>query len=239
VKDNEVGQFSDETLMEFADGVLEEPQFSAVANAIETNPMLAERVHALAEGADLARRGYAELLQSVPLELQANVRSAIARRDRAPWWRRAWQALDLTPAGLAVGALTMVALAVPVLVLFGQFDRSAPSVGLSGPQLAAALATVPAGTSAALGNGITMVPVSTFTDGEGQLCREFETSGSSAYVAIACRLNGDWQTRFAVAVQSDAAYRPASGLAALEIYLEAIGAGPALLDQAEIDALRE
>lgn len=234
-----MSQFSDETLMQFADGVLEEPQFSAVANAIETDAMLAERVHALAEGADLARRGYAELLQPVPAELQARVHAAVARHDRAPWWRRAWQALDLTPAGLAVGALGMVILAMPVPGLLGQFEQSDPSMGLSGPQLAAALDTVPAGTRAALGEGIAMVPVSTFTDGDGQLCREFETSGSSAYVAIACRLNGDWQTRFAVAAQGDAAYRPASGLAALDAYLEAIGAGPALLDQAEIDALRQ
>lgn len=237
MKDEETSQFSDETLMAFADGVLEEPQFSVVADALETDVVLAERVHALAEGANLARHGYAELLQPVTKQLQANVRSAIARSDRAPWWQRAWHALDLTPAGVAVGALGMLAIALPVLGLFGQFDPSEPSIGLSGPQLAAALDTVPAGTRAALGDDIAVVPVSTFTDGDGQLCREFETNGSSAYIAIACRLEGTWHTQFAVSAQGYAAYRPASGLAALDAYLEAIGAGPALLDQAEIDAL--
>lgn len=234
-----MSQFSDETLMAFADGVLDEPQFSAVANAIETDPILAERMHALAEGADLARRGFEELLQPVPPELQASVRSAIAHHDRAPWWLRAWQALELTPAGLAVGALGMIAIAAPVLGLLGQFDRSDPVIGLSGQQLAAALDTVPAGTSAALSIGNAMVPVSTFTDGEGHLCREFETSGSFAYVAVSCRLDGAWKTQFAVAAPGDAAYRPASGLAVLDAYLEAIGAGPALLDRAEMDALRQ
>ena len=45
--------YSDETLMAFADGMLDEPMFSAVAEAVDGDPALAARLEQLVDGAAL------------------------------------------------------------------------------------------------------------------------------------------------------------------------------------------
>ncbi|UXN74074.1 hypothetical protein N8D56_01785 [Devosia sp. A8/3-2] len=51
--------YDDETLMAFADGQLDEPDFSELAAAIEAEPALAERLELLVLGKDLAKAVYA------------------------------------------------------------------------------------------------------------------------------------------------------------------------------------
>ena len=74
--------YSDETLMAFADGMLDEPLFSAVAEAVDRDPALAARLEQLVDGAALARQGFAPLLQPVPPELEASVKAMITRQER-------------------------------------------------------------------------------------------------------------------------------------------------------------
>lgn len=232
-----MSQISDETLMAFADGVLADAEFDAVADAVERDPETAARLQALVDGARLAQEGYALLLQPVPASLEAGVRGAVARANEKPLWQRLWTGLRLTPSGAAAVAFGVAVIALPAGYTLGQLSGppAQPAVDIA---LSEALDTLPTGQQDALPGDLTIVPVATFTDATGNLCREYETSGPAASVSIACRLDGMWQTQLVVATSNEPGYRPASGLAAIDAYLDSIGASPALLDAAEADALR-
>lgn len=223
---------SDETLMAFADGLLDEPLFSAVAEAIETDPLLAERLEKLVAGADLAKAGFAPLLQPVPAALEGSVRAAIARAERAsrPKWQLTWK-WALPASGFALAAIALA------FVLAGQQIAQpwSPLPGLANPALNAALDSLPSGQSQDV-EGIGAVhAVTTFTDANGTLCREFE---AGEYMAIACRADAEWTIALAVAMPTgEEAYRTASGTATIDQFLQEIGANPPLLDALEADAL--
>lgn len=231
----------DETLMAFADGRLDGQRFETVANALETDPLLAERLAQLAEGARLARDGYGQLLDPVPPALEANVRAAIARANHKPFWQRALDGLRLEPlwaTAMAAGVAALIALPTGFLL---RGDNPAPT-GFdlaSQPALARALDTLLSGETGSLPNGSEVTAIASFTDGEGTLCREFEASGGQHYLAIACRVDGHWQTRLAMAAeaQTDGAYRPASGTELVDAFLDTIGASAPLLDAEERAAL--
>lgn len=226
--------------MAFADGVLEEPEFSAVAEAVETDSAIATRLQALVEGSRLAREGFATLLEPAPPQLQANVRSAIAKAAKVPAWRRIWDRLDLTLWGASAVGLAIALIALPVGYSLGQIGRgSSPLETLSGPPLGDALSSLRSGETVEIAKGLAVVPVATFTDATGHVCREYETSGAASYIAIACRLGDAWETQFFIATSAEEeAYRPASGLAAIDAYLQAIGASTALLDDQEAKVLQ-
>lgn len=224
-------EISDETLMAFADGVLDEPLFSRVADAVEQDSELAHRLEALIRGGTLARRAYAPLLQPVSPELEARVRAAIGRPQGL--WRIDWPGWRwLTPVAAGMAAVAAVVL---VLLVERGTPRSTHALdGFGGAALLAALDTL--GSGEMLQDGETEIRiVATFDDGAGTLCREFETP---AHLVITCREEGDWALRLAVAGEGGGeTYSPASGAAAVDAYLQSIGAGEPILDQAEIDRL--
>ena len=225
--------YSDETLMAFADGMLDEPLFSAVAEAVDRDPALSARLEQLVDGAALARQGFAPLLQPVPPELEASVKAMITRQERkrsaATRWNWAWL-FPLVGATAAVAAVVVVlpALQTPATGILGGLDQS---------QLQAALDTVPSGADYALTDGRQLHAVATFTDQSGILCREFELPG---YAMVACREATQWQVTMAVATgQGDDGYRTASSLAVLDTYLAEIGASAPILDADEMQALTQ
>lgn len=218
--------FSDETLMAFADGMLDEPLFSAVAEAVELDEALAARLEQLLDGARLAREGFAPLLEPVSPALEASVRSMIARKAHTPFGKWQINLAWLLPAAGVAAAVMSVAVALPLL------QRSAePSWGgIEQSQLQAALDTLSSGANHALGDGRVLHAVASFTDSTGTLCREFEVPG---YVMVACRAGADWQVTMAVADGTAEGYQTASGLAALDAYLGEIGASAPIMDAAE------
>lgn len=226
--------FSDEVLMAFADGVLDEPQFSAVADAVEADVTLAARLDALVQGGEAAKAGYDTLLGPVPRALEAVVRKQIAQSERRQVWR-GW----LAPFRLApLGAMAVAACAAVVALPAGYFLAPQQGDALSGSALATALDVLASGESQQLRTGLDVTAVATFTDANGIVCREFETSGSANFVAVACRTDEGWQTQLALANSGGGdVYRPASGLEMLDVYLSDIGAGAPLLDAEERAAL--
>ncbi|WEK05962.1 MAG: hypothetical protein P0Y65_06825 [Candidatus Devosia phytovorans] len=219
-------EYSDETLMAFADGMLDEPLFSTVAEAVEQDAALAERLEQLVDGASLAREGFAPLLEPVPAELEASVRAMIARKARKPLWDRQISLAWLFPVAGVAACVAAVVVAAPMLR-----PSSDPSWGgVEQSQLQAALDSVPSGADQALEDGRVLHAVASFTDSEGRLCREFEVPG---YVMVACRAQSEWQVSMVVANGTAEGYQTASGLAALDAYLAEIGASAPLLDAEE------
>ena len=108
-----------------------------------------------------------------------------------------------------------------------------------GGALYAALETLPTGTPSDEG----IMPLLSFFDGEGRVCREFEIAGGQEdrlEYGVACRESVDrWRVEIVVAAPAPPAgsnvYMPASGsaAAALDPYLEALDAGVPIDAQTE------
>jgi hypothetical protein len=107
------------------------------------------------------------------------------------------------------------------------------------PPYADVLATLPSGESTTIRDAGQLKAIATFRDASGQLCREFEVDRDNALVVVACREAADWRVTFAVEAPLADGYAPASSLAALDAYLEAIDAGAPMSKEEETASLGE
>ncbi len=224
-------RFSDETLMAFADGELDEPTRSAVERAMRTDPALAAKVRQhIALRNDVFRAFARTLDEPVPPRLKQVVRSAkvvqldtvrAAKKSVVEVPRRwSWPEWGAMAATLVVGVLAGT---LGMNSLRGE-TQLASSVGSNGTlvargaldsaltrQLASAQ---PAGTAVKIGVS--------FVSRDGQYCRSF-TTGASA--GLACRSGSEW--KIPVLAESggagEGAYRQA-GSAMPPAVLEAIDA---------------
>jgi hypothetical protein len=216
--------YDDEKLMAFADGRLEEPLFSEIADAVEADPEIAARVEQLALGARLVKELYGPLIdQPIPDELLRRVENLSAAKPTARIARRPAMPLWTLAAAACVGILV----ATPLAYLYGASNLSAIVVGAPlGQAIAEALDTLPSGTERRAGN-VLVRPIATFSNSENHVCREFEADGVSATVAVACRTSQGWEVDFTISAPLGAGgYAPASSLEALDVYLVSIAATP-------------
>jgi hypothetical protein len=244
---------SDEILMAFADGELDEPVAAAVEKAMAGDPAIAKRVAEFLRSRRLARSAFPEeTAADVSPELRAAVQARIDRfeppsrqgarpglltRISMPFAGRRpfWLALAASVAGLVL--VTAAYVAGP------HYSPTAEAAGpialLADPQLGRVLSESRSGQEQDLPFGRIRV-VSTFRVTNGSLCREFKFLASSGTAdAVACRNDG-WKITFAVAASmAGGAYVPSGEGDLMESYLQSVGAGEPLLDAAEIAALRE
>ncbi|MBU3029050.1 anti-sigma factor family protein [Paracoccus marinaquae] len=218
-------QIDDETLMALADGELDPARADELRRLVARDPALQARLHRFEE----TRRLLAGLRLAPEGEdpLAAMIRGAVtpeapalpppANLNRPPW--------------VALAA----SLAVAVLGLgWWQWSGRAPD-GFAPAELAA-LDGLPSGEVRRLESGEELAMIASFRDGDGALCREYETSGGDLVrVVLACRDDGAWQQRFAAVTKADGGeYRPASGEGSIDEALAAIGAqGPLSLEEEE------
>lgn len=237
--------YDDETLMAFADGQLDEPDFSEVAAAIEADPALAERLELLVLGKDLTKAVYSPLIdRAVPAPLTRAVKTAVANAGGTlnvlPFRKRGLGRSEI--AGLAMAACLGAIVAGPAGYLLSQAPRG-DGLNVGAPlstELAALLASLPSGGEQRTGDGTIMRPIATFRDASGALCREFELDATSSTVAIACRPAREWRVAFALDTPATAeGYAPAAALDALDTYLQSIGAGAPFSPEDEAGALSE
>lgn len=239
--------FSDEILMAFADGELDERVAGSVEKAMADDPAIAQRVAGFLRSRRIIRSAFHdEALPDVPPELQAAVLSQIERFEATPQPQRPEiQAVKKMPGaarwrmGFAMAA--SVAAFATLGYLAGRHDEPSSLLGpiaqLSNPEVGGALSKIPSGQDQDLSFGRMRV-ISTFRTASGSLCREFNlhtSSGSSE--AVACHENG-WKVTFAVATEAQGnAYVPSDGTGLMENYLQHSGAGEPLLNSAETQAL--
>jgi anti-sigma factor RsiW len=247
--------YSDETVMRYVDGELDDTASADIEAALATDAQLAGRVALFAETRRAAQDAMRPALEEpVPPQLrnaiEAMAAKAVAGRDAPtssmPPQKSAGRRL-LVPANDWV----RVAAAACVAAIFGGIagylagGNPAPT-GLSvadvdRAELAAALLSVPSGGESALAvGGSRFKAIASFRDQNEALCREFEIDlpDRSAVTSVACRKGNDWAVRFAVRADgNDAGYAPASSSETLDAYLTAIGAGQPLTAEEELRAL--
>ncbi len=242
-------QITDEMLVAFADGELLPGEAATVQAAILDDPTLANRVEQMRAVRAALRSGVGGA--EVPDALTARIRALaaerastlsveapvidLAARRRASPVRPVWQLPTAAAIALAIGAAA------------GWMVRTGPVpvdglvfAGLDDGAVARLLDTLPSGTGAGIGSDETLTVISSFTDSSGILCREFEIdSASTARLAVACVEGPSWDLRFVAATSPDGdGYLPASSTEALDVWLDAIGAGGVLEPDEEAAALR-
>ncbi|WP_235981513.1 anti-sigma factor family protein [Methylobrevis albus] len=248
-------RYDDETLTAFADGRLDPATAAEIERALETDAALAEHVAALMESGDAVKALYAPLAdEPVPPALAARVADMIAAaeaREAAGAGVVAVRPRRRAPAGgfwpMAAAAAVAAIIAGPAgYLLSGPGAAPGPgssmaalAIGAPLPtELAGLLGSVPAGEERQVGDGRLRL-IASFRDAGGALCREFELDERSAVVAVACRAAAeDWQITFAVNTPiAEEGFAPASSLASLDAYLEAISAEPPMAPDEERAAL--
>ena len=242
---------SDEILMAFADGELDEPVAAAVAKAMSEDPVIAKRVSDFQQSRRLTHSVFAHALtHEVPPKLQAAVSAQIRAfealngqvTELAAHKQAGNQAGRRVPLWQMAMAASVGALAIAAGYFVGQHHGSGANsllAQLEASPVRDALSRIASGQEVAVSNGRMRV-ISTFRLANGSLCREFRMQASSGTAdAIACR-NGQWNVTFATAdAGHGAAYTPSDGSDLISAYLQSVNAGEPLVDEAETKALAE
>ncbi len=208
---------SDETLMAYVDGELDEQARGEVEAAMRSNPDLAARVSRQQALRTRVHLAFAKVLdERVPDRLVAAARGPATRtRDgkvvpsrRPPPRRWSWPEWVSMAASLGAGAiLTFMILRhsdpVPVTSRDGQLFANATLA----QALSSQLASTPQSSPVRIGVS--------FRDKSGAYCRTFAVSGASALAGLACHEGDGWRVDILAQAHSDgsgtaAQYRPAA-----------------------------
>ena len=240
---------SDEILMAFADGELEEPTATAIAKAMAEDPAVAKRIMDFQQSRRLTRSALSAL-PDVPPELQAAVSARIAAYEAADEARTPPAVIPASSeAARPRRSFLPIALAASIVAgslglgyFVGRQDRSEANrlmAQLDNPVVHRELNTIASGKNVELPFGRLRV-ISTYRVANGSLCREFRLqSRAEEAQAVACR-NGGWNVKFALAGPSKSSeYVPSGESDLVTAYLQSMNAGQPIVDEAEVRALSE
>jgi anti-sigma factor RsiW len=209
---------SDETLMAYVDGELDEKARVAVEAAMLANPDIAARVarhQALRKRVHLAFERVVD--EPIPDRLVAAVRTARRQSNVVPLRRkqsRRWSWPEWTAMVASLGAGAVLSL------LFVRYSDVQPVISrngqlFAGGALAQALSAQLASTQPAPGKARSTVQIGvSFRDRSGDYCRTFALSDASAIAGLACHNGDGWHlevlARAANGADAAAQYRPAA-----------------------------
>jgi len=228
-------QVSDEMLMAFVDGELDDAETSRIESLISADDALAARAERLLVSRELVREALAPVrTEVVPPHLIAAALGttqdlAPPRVKRPPQWAMA-ACVALVAGALGYFAHAAISGVAPPARLMAQ----ATSVAVLD-----AIQALPAGAEARLslaGADVAAQVVGSFPVDAGY-CRLFTlTSGPEQVRALSCGNEAGWSVPVAVLESSDG-FQPASGAEAIDVYLDNAGAGGALDSAAEAEAI--
>jgi surface antigen len=230
---------SDETLMAFADGALDDAEMEAVAEAVSNEPLLAQKLERMMQTNQLLHAAYdGPMREAVPKSLVDAVRpapdfaalQARAANENSRWPR--WAALAAT---LLVGAL-----------LGSQFSGAVKQQAqtdetiLASAAMQNALENSASLEKVALGGGESLTPQLSFQSGDKRFCRQFLLrKNDKNQQGIACRDTKGWSIAALMpahaAGQAVGGYATASGEtdSALDDFMTRLGAQDPLDARAE------
>lgn len=237
--DGHTEEVRDEMLMALADGELDDTQAAALRARIAADPELAARHAVFSETAVALRAAFAQdavpahlvdAVERAPMGRDPNDGNVVPVRARAAAW----------PLALAAS------LALGIGLGWGLKGADAPDAGPSLAEVAQAVSGVPTGGSADVASLGAARVLGSFETQRG-LCRLIAVTPVQGDHArfVACRDAGGpdatgWDVALSVADGQDDGYSPAADTATLmiDLYLDAVGAGPALDAAQEAEALQ-
>lgn len=241
--------FSNEVLMAYADGELDDATADALLAALPDDPALMARLSVFLDTRTaLSPQAPPE---PVPEKLMAQVRATLdaARQTEddtvVPFARPLssqtiprWQPMALAASlALAVG---LGAGLWSAKLLPGTQNMLEQVSLMAVPGLDSALSNTMSGETRDLETG-TLTIITSFQTADGALCREFEFDARAGdqFISVACHAENHWGTQLAILTgsQAETGYTPASSLDTLDAYLTSIGAGAPLSAEQEAAAL--
>jgi len=259
---------TDETLMAFADGLLDDAQSRAIEQRLAGDEALRQRLHPfLVTGRPLARFFEHSLTAELPDRLVDTILGAApapTKPKASPQARPAGGMMDWLFGAAPLRLAGSMGSALAVGLLGGWIVRGdipvAPGTRtaslmldtsrglLAQGDLRQALDAVPAGTTHR-GAAVSVRPQLTFATADGTLCRQYrlEVSETQGFGGIACRVGPEW--RIDVHAPAGAMPAPAGGVrpatgpgttnpVAVEAAVDKLIVGDRLTDQQELDQIR-
>ena len=240
--------FSDEEIMAYADGELDEARASELEAALAADEALGERLALFVESRARVAAACAPMLEEpVPENLMQNIHQLAQEPGGAP---KGGTVLPFKPRfpiwQTAIAASIALAIGFGGGLFMGKSGGSGgqPFAIHASREIQEALSSLPSGAERSLPGGGRITLIETFRDGRNTLCREFEYQKSDAEKLVAIGCQGEdqpgWAVKFALAAPAAGTdYAPASALPALDAYLDAINATPPLAQEEEQKALAD
>ncbi|MDO5658453.1 MAG: hypothetical protein Q4G36_09055 [Paracoccus sp. (in: a-proteobacteria)] len=231
-------EYSDEILMAFADGELDEARAQEVARAVEGDAQLAARVAGFRRSREMLATAFAaERADGADDPLAAMIRAAGQGAAAGPATPPPAANMNWRPLALAA-SLALAVVAVGWVAMPGR-EAAPQQAAVLHSELRAALSRVSSGQTEQLG-GYDFTAIASFTNREGELCREYETATPGRIqVGVACHDGDGWTGRFSAPVAVDGnSYVTASGeIEGLDAYIASTGMGEPLTEADEDAAL--
>jgi hypothetical protein len=232
---------SEETLMAYADGELDEDVAVAVERAMTDDPALVRELVAFTRSRRLARAvmSHGHVAASTQLISAVSVLTSPAD-DGSERARRRWLSGLLPSRGLVAGASAAATILAIAAGGFGYWLGAWPPAAtrtalshLDDPDVSAVLHKLPSGDRQRIAGGV-LNPLATYQLADGTLCRDYELAdGQTRAEALACRHKNGWRTVAAVAAPVIDGYTPASRESLIDSYLQQIKAGEPLSPEDE------
>lgn len=244
------GGISDERLMMFADGTLDDAEAAAVARALAADPALETRLAAFLATRHGLKGAYARVMNERPPERliaaildapPAEAGTVVAFETRRPARENiarkpaAWLPLAMA-AGIGAFALGLGG------YLVGQNSVAPGSalLALAGGQTLQTLSSLKDGDRADFGAGLVGAVSGSYRMADRRFCRTLlveQAASATAAEGVACLGPQGWQLVLALPrLPAGQAYRPAAGAGPIDALLEAGGAQAALSPR-EVEAL--
>ena len=234
---------SDEILMAYADGELEEGAAVAVERALAADTDLARRLVDFIRSRRVARNQFASEDGGVSDDLRTRLASLINERgNTAP---RRSQKINLYPqvwGGYAAAAVIGGAMVLTVATAYLSEGRPSDEAGtrfgrVEGPLISAALTSAASGTTQSIPGG-NMRPIGTYRLPGGTICRDFVvTFDQESVEGVACQQGRVWRTMAAVSSGVVGEYVPSTGENLVDGYLSAVRAGEPISPDEEAKVL--
>jgi hypothetical protein len=230
-------KFTDEELMAYVDGEVDDEEARAIEAAAAADPEIAGTIDMFARTRMMARDAFSSVLrETVPPRLLDAALGRTAKEQPSAPTGNVIRFRPRRPSALAIAMASAACVAMIAAGVAGYVAGSGLENANSGIELAAVsdeisglLGSVPSGEQAKLGGGATFRVIGSFRDGNDRFCREFEVSSErNGSLAVACQADGRWAVEFAMQTTSIGGYEPASSTAVLDSYLAQIGAGAVL-----------
>ncbi|MBC2744846.1 MAG: hypothetical protein HGJ93_17890 [Desulfosarcina sp.] len=204
-------KLTDEILMAYADGELEDKQADDIRKAIETDSEALKRVEMFRDSATMLQGVYdAPLQETVPERLIETVMSFKADKPAPGLIERVVAFLRMPPSWKSAYAIASVTLLIGAGMGYfathiTQPDRKHTSMILNGGDFSLGLETTASGQFFTIKDrGIQLMPVATFLDKSNRYCRQYDVvTGQDKNVrisqGIACRnQSGKWLTMITI-----------------------------------------
>ncbi len=231
---------SDEKLSSFLNGSLPEDEMATIRTLLNSDEGLMKRLEQMSQTDEILIKAYSKIDDlPLPSDLQARIDASLHYTNKSS--RSKLSLIDQLHLFLKQHAVAATSLALVAGIGVTQVltTEGVSNVPFGQTEIASVLEASVSGQPYELTDGTTLAPRLTFTNVDGNYCRQFNlASDTTASQNIACRNENEWQlvaTFYSGTGIGEAPYQTASGGTALDFIIDGIiSGGPLSKDEESI-----